>query len=136
MPTQSNVVLNDGQATPVAHTFSARGASPSLATYLDMANGTQVGLGKITLANKATPGAGGSWKTEARITIPVMEAISGSVGGYDPAPKVAFELFAKLEIVCPNRATLAQRKDILAYAKNLAAHASVSALVVDFDPPT
>lgn len=106
-----------------------------LAFWTDVSGGIGIGMGKITLSNVQTTGPNASYKVEARITIPVMETISGDAGGYTPVPKVAFNLFAKTEIVVPNRASLQNRKDILAYAKNLLAHAMMTSTVVDFDPP-
>lgn len=135
MSLQANLVLNDGQATPVARTFSARGADLKLANYIDVSGGIGIGMGKITLSYVQANAANGSYKVEARITLPVMETISGSDGGYTPIPKVAFNLFAKCEFVVPNRASLQNRKDILAYAKNLLAHTLMTETVVDYNPP-
>jgi hypothetical protein len=50
-------------------------------------------------------------------------------------PKVAFNLFGKVEFVVPNRASLQNRKDILAYVKNLLAATVISDTVVDYNPP-
>lgn len=135
MAAQANLSLNDGQTTPVAHTFSARGADMKLARWTDTSAGIGIGMGDITLSCDQARGTNASYKVEARITIPVMEVVSGSDGGYTPVPKVAFNLFAKMEIVVPNRASLQNRKDILAYAKNLLANAVMTSAVVDFEPP-
>lgn len=135
MSAQGNLTLNDGQATPVAHTFSARGADMKLALWTDVSGGIGIGMGKVTLSNVTTAGVSAAYKVEARVTIPVMETISGDAGGYTPVPKVAFNLFGKVEFVVPSRASLQNRKDILAYVKNLLANAVMSDTVVDFNPP-
>lgn len=135
MSAQANLVLNDGQATPVAKTFSARGADLKLAHWTDISGGIGIGMAKITLGNVQAISGNGSYKVEARITLPVMETISGSDGGYTPIPKVAFNVFAKCEFVVPNRASLQNRKDILAFAKNLLAHTVMTETVVDYNPP-
>lgn len=135
MSAQANVVINDGQAAPVAHTFSARGADMKLALWTDTSGGIGIGMGKITLSYVQQPASNGSYKVEARVTIPVMETISGSDGGYTPVPKVAFNLFSKIEFVVPNRASLQNRKDLLAYTKNLLAQAVMSDTIHDYNPP-
>jgi hypothetical protein len=135
MSAQGNLSLNDGQATPVAHTFSARGADMKLALWTDVSGGIGIGMGKITLSNVQSTNGAAAYRVEARVTIPVMEVISGSDGGYTPVPKVAFSMFGKIEFVCPNRSSLQNRKDILAYVKNLAANAVMSDTVETFNPP-
>lgn len=135
MSAQADLSLNDGQASPVAHTFSARGADMKLALWTDVSGGIGIGMGKVTLSYAQADGSNSAYKVEGRVTIPVMEVISGADGGYTPVPKVAFNLFAKIEIVIPNRASLQNRKDILAYVKNFAANAVLTSTVVDFNPP-
>jgi hypothetical protein len=135
MSAQANLVLNDGQATPVAKTFSARGADLKLAKYTDVSGGIGIGMAQVTLSYVQSNASNGSYKVEARITLPVMETISGSDGGYTPIPKVAFNVFGKVEFVVPNRASLQNRKDILAFAKNLLSHTLMTETVVDYNPP-
>jgi hypothetical protein len=137
MSSQSALTLNDGQATPVARTFSARGATASLAKWADVSGGIGIGVPVITMGNLTSgKGSDSAFKLDMRITLPVLEVISGSDGGYTPQPKVAFNLFAKLELVAPNRSTAQNRKDILAFAKNLLSHATTTDAFVNWDVPT
>jgi hypothetical protein len=135
MGTQANIVINDGAATPVAHTFSARGADMAMAVWTNVAPGIGIGMEKATLSYRQDPSAAGSYKVEGRLTLPQMETISGSDGGYTPIPKVAFNCFAKVEFVMPNRASLQNRKDLLALTKNFLANAVWTDTVVNYDPP-
>lgn len=137
MSTQADIVLADGQSTPANHTFSKRGATMNLARYADIASGVMIGQPILTIGNAQTgkPGSG-AWRTEIRIVKPVLEVISGSDGGYTPQPKVAYNLFAKIELVAPDRSALADRKDILAFAKNVLTNAQVTSSFHDFDVPT
>lgn len=134
MSAQSNIVINDGQTTPVAKTFSARGADLHLATWKDTSSGISIGMPTITISNKEQDGSNGAYRVEARITVPVLETISGDAGGYTPSPKVAYKMFGKVELVSPNRATLQNRKDLVAFVKNLMAHTIVTETLVDFNP--
>lgn len=135
MSAQANLQLYDGQTTPVLKTFSARGADMNLAKYTDISSGIGIGLPTITLGNRTVNGTNGTYRVEARITIPVLEAISGDAGGYTAVPKVAFNMFGKVELIAPNRATAQNRKDLKAFVANLMAHAVMSETFVDFNPP-
>lgn len=135
MADQTDLVINDGQATPVAKTFSVRGADMSLAIWKDISGGIAIGTPTVTLSNKDSESQTGSYKTELRITVPVLETISGDAGGYAAVPKVAYKMFGKVELVAPNRATLQNRKDIFAFVANALANAQIKGSFVDFNPP-
>lgn len=140
MSAQVDLVLNDGQATPVAHTFSARGADMGFAKWTETTanGGILVGLPTIiwkwtdpTANDKASP----SYKLEARIMVPVLETISGSDGGYTPAPRVAYSMFGKIELVSPARASAQNRKDLRAYVSGLMSHSVLTNAVNNLDFP-
>jgi len=141
MSAQADIVINDDAATPVAHTFSKRGATMDLAVYKDLSSGMDIGIPVITQSLKKT-GKGDTAvnKVDVRIFVPVLETISGSDGGYTPSPKVAYQLANKMEFWSPVRSSLQNRKDLFAYAKNLLAISSgsnsVYQAVVNFDIPT
>lgn len=135
MSTQANLVLADGQSTPVNHTFSARGADLNLAVWKDISGGIGLGVPSITLSYKETDGTNGAWRCEARFVLPVMEVISGSDGGYTPVPKVAYKMFGKMEFIAPSRSTVQNRKDLKAYMANFLAATVASETLVDFNPP-
>lgn len=136
MSAQSNLVLNDGQSTPVAKTFSARGADMQLAAWRDVTGGISIGMPVVTLSNKENQrGNNGTFRVEARIVIPVLETISGDAGGYTPSPKIAYSLLGKCELIAPLRATTQNRKDLRAFMSNLLAHAVMTETFVDFNPP-
>jgi len=129
MSTQTDLVLPDGQASPVNKTFSARGASLNLAVYKDLSSGLGVGIPTITLGNRETEGNNGTYRVEGRLMLPVTETVDGTT-------RIAYKLFGKTELVAPNRATLQNRKDLVAFMAALTAHATWKALMVDFNAPT
>jgi hypothetical protein len=45
--------------------------------------------------------------------------------GIQPAPTLAYNLIATVELVLPERSTLQQRKDLLAYVKNALSNTAV-----------
>lgn len=137
MASQTDLVLNDGQTTPVARTFSARGASMDLSKWIDISGGINIGMPMITLSN-VTSGKNNdaAWRNEWRVVLPVLETVSGSDGGYTPQPKVAYNMFAKVELVAPNRSLLQSRKDLLAYVKNLLGTTVATGAFTTMDVPT
>lgn len=134
MSAQTNLVLNDGQSTPVATTFSARGADMSLAAWKNITSGISIGFPAITISNRESKGSNGTYRVEARVTIPILEVISGDAGGYTPSPKVAYTMLGKVELISPNRATVQNRKDLRAFVSNLVANALMTETFVDFNP--
>lgn len=136
MAAQADLVLADGQASPVNKTFSKRGADLKIAQWRDISSGLNVGMPYISASMKETNGAEGKVVVDMRIALPVLETISGSDGGYTPQPKVAFTLWGVVSFTLPNRASLQNRKDILAFVKNLLGNAAATDLVHNFDRPT
>lgn len=136
MAAQADLVLADGQTTPVNKTFSKRGADLKIAHWRDISSGVNVGMPYITASMKESNGSEGKVVVDMRVALPVTEVISGSDGGYTPQPKVAFTNWFVGSFTLPNRSSLQNRKDILAFAKNLLANSVVSDFVHNFDRPT
>lgn len=141
MPSLATVVINDGAATPVAHTFSPSNPDKNGTNYwYDRSGGIAIGFPEVSL-NVREPLSGGKvstadrvYRVKARVVMPVMEVTSPTTAtGIQPAPTRAYELIANVEFVLPERSTLQNRKDILAYAKNLMAHAITTAAVQDLE---
>lgn len=136
MASQANLVLNDGQTTPVATTFGMNGSFPQsggaqLATWLNKTSGISIGFPKITLSVRL-----GSTMNEVRkkIELPTLETISGSDGGYTPSPKVAYVVMSDETFKLPVRSTLQNRKDVLAFSKNMNADAVMTNAVHNYEP--
>lgn len=139
MPAFGNIVLADGQNTPVNHTFVPVVIDQAgVAHYEDTAGGIPIGYGrlKLSLRRPNTSSAPGSnsrssvYRAIVKLEIPVLEVTSPSTGsGIQPAPTVAYTSMAQIEFVLPARGTEAERKDILAYAKNSLSNSAVVDLV-------
>lgn len=140
----ANVVLYDGQITPVAHTFSKKkvgdgsDANSILAMWEDRVSGVQVGFTKISQQLRfpgTTKGASRSTKVSVKIAAPIMEVVSNStVSGIAPAPTIAYQNLATIEVVLPERSSLASRADIYAFLKNFVNTNEFKNAVVDLDP--
>jgi hypothetical protein len=121
------IVINDGQATPVAHTFAPVTIDPNgVAQWADRSSGISVGFPKLTYSLKNPSQGSSSYKLTAKVTLPVLEQTSPSTSsGIQPAPTVAYNLIANIELVLPERSTLADRNNLIAYARNYLANVAV-----------
>lgn len=130
----ADLTINDGQATPVAHIFKARRIEGIVAKYQDISGGIAIGYPQVTLSSREPVGSSGNFKVIAKVILPVLETVSGtSYAGIVAAPTLAYSLTFTGEFILPSRSTLAVRKDILAYAKNLMNSAVITSLVQDLD---
>lgn len=123
MSAQSNIVINDGQTTPVAHTFNPKGArregKQDVAIWKDQSPANAVGY--LTLQEIHTPvNANGMEKFQYIIDVPVLEQ-AGSGGTFVPPPTRAFGSIVKIEFWLHERASAADLSNIYAYAKNFLA---------------
>lgn len=90
----ANIVVFDGQSTPVSHTFIAESVSRAgndvIATYKEAIVGVpDYAQGRITV--KRSKLGSGVTRTSVRVEMPVMESVSGvNSAGYTAAPKVAY----------------------------------------------
>jgi hypothetical protein len=121
----ANIVINDGKATPVAHTFAPVTIDQAgVAKWADRSGGISVGFPTISYSLKSPNQASKSYKLVAKVSLPVLEQTSPSTAsGIQPAPTVAYSLLANIELVLPERSTLADRKDLFAFVKNALANA-------------
>lgn len=129
MASFANIIINDGQATPVAHTFAIKTNDNGVSTYEDRVSGVPVGYGKlITRISETTD----QRTVKIDILVPVLEAVSGTnAQGFVPPAKVAYRNIGKIEFRTSARSTLQQRKDLVAYVKNTVNLALISSLVAD-----
>lgn len=130
------LTLADGQATPVNHTYSP---SPDLNSNLprweDRSGGIAMGFPVLTMSVRRPTKDYRSYKVHMKVATPILETTSASTAsGIPPGPVVSYTLLGNLEFVLPERSTLQQRKDILAYVKNALANAIMTSAVQDFEP--
>lgn len=124
MSAQSNIVINDGATTPVAHTFNPKGAravadGKSVALWRDQTPAQAVGY--LTLTEQHAPANGnGMEKFRYVIDVPTLESPS-SGGAFVPPPTKAYSTIAVVEVWMHNRASLDELKNVVAYVKNFTA---------------
>lgn len=145
MPAFAAITINDGATTPVAHTFNPSGLSNdamNIAKYADRSGGTAIGFPRITVslrepvpAKNGQPSAAGRvFRASFQVKVPKLETLGTNDQGITPPPTLAYTAMFTGEFVIPERASLQDRKDLLAYVKNLLAHAVTTSIVQDLDP--
>lgn len=136
----ANIVLTDGNATPVAHTFAPAKTSADMALYEDRVNGIYVGYNKLTVTLTRPQGnsnvANRNLKLNVKIETPKLEVVSNStVSGISPAPTISYRPFGELNFVFPERCSKADRKDLRAYFLKALADAAIIAAIEDYELP-
>lgn len=131
----ASMTLADGQATPVNHTFAPVGIDQaSVAKWADRSGGIALGFPAVSFSLRAPSKASRNFRLTAKVVTPVLEVTSPSTAtGIQPAPTLAYNLVANVDIILPERSTVAQRKDLLAYLQNYLASTVVESAVEDFE---
>jgi len=123
MSTIANVVINDMEATPIAHTFLPVQQSPVAKYRENVVDIPVAGQGTITVAltNKSS-----LYKVRVQLEMPVMEeATAQNAAGYTAAPKTAHTLRADVTFFAHSRTTEQQRKNLIELFSNAMDNAQV-----------
>lgn len=125
MPAQSSIVLDDGQTTPVAHTFVPNGALANpqgkvIAEWVDRSVGQRVGYWSL-VEQYSPPNGNKIEKWRFVLSRPTLETLSNNTStGIDPAPTKAFDSTLVMEFWVHERASEAELDDLAALAIELA----------------
>lgn len=144
MPALASLTVNDGQATPVAHTFTpVRLDEKGVATFYDRSSGIAIGFPRFTFSLKEPIGiykAGAqssgqrAYRSVMTIDVPKLESTSAATGtGISPAPTVAYVHSARIQLDMPERGTPADRSDLHAYAGNFLANATIKSALQNLE---
>lgn len=145
MPSLASFVVNDGQATPVVHTFSpVRIDEKGVASFFDRSGGIAIGFPRFTISLKepvnpirvglASDARKRNYKAIMTWDVPVLESTSAATGtGIAPAPTVAYVHSGRLELILPERGTLANRNDLLAYVTNTLWHTTIKSVIQNLE---
>jgi hypothetical protein len=137
MSAVANIVLNDAQGSPVAHTFIPLGQDKLGAWWWEDQTGTaSIGYNRISMQLvRSTIGAAGdsSGNRTNRIKIgihtPKLETLSNNSAGLTPPPTVAYVPRCNIEFIISDRAALQDRKDLRKYADFLLAETQLTNMV-------
>lgn len=142
MGAASNIVINDGEATPVARTFEPARIDGNFSQFENRINGVYAGYDKVTIDLKRptgpiVEGVNRNLKLTFRIETPMMKTAStgGTSAGYTAGPAVDYRLVAELKLTLPEQASEQDRKNLRTLLANLADHSVYSAACDSFDLP-
>lgn len=137
----ANVTLSDAAGTPVVHTFTptrvgVEGANLKALWHDRSANaGVSAGFFTLDMSYSAPSKDRKSYRLGLKLSTPVLEVLSNStVTGIEPAPTVSHVPLVQIDFVLPERATLQNRKDLLAMVRELIDETIVTNLVESLEP--
>lgn len=145
MPNVAPIVISDGLATPVSHTFHPnRIDKDGYRRFVDRQLGVQALYPEIhigffparstTSRDKGATIDGLATKVVLKVLVPVPDISSPTTGtGLQPAPSKAFEEMVSITFTHPIRGGKQTREDAFAYIKNLLNLATTKTVVVDME---
>lgn len=143
MGSQANIVINDVETVPVAHTFTSAGAGwdsnlkAMLANWEDSSAAAAVGFWRLSMSFKRPAAQEKNYRIIAKTLVPVLENVSNStISGIAPAPTVAYTNAYETRYVLPERSTLQSRKNGNAIHKGFLANAQTTTAVETLLPVT
>lgn len=122
----ANMTIADGAATPVNHTFTAKGVLNGVAKWKDQVTGVELGMPTITASIRESTKTNPMTKVTIKFRLPALET--------DPSflvPTLAYEDSATIEFLTHTRDTLQNRDDLQTFVYNMLNQASMIALVKD-----
>lgn len=133
MAALATIVINDGKATPVAHSLNPISSDGHLYQFRENLSSLPI-IGQVVAELRLIRGKGPTPldKVRAKVYVPCLETITGNNSqGYTASAKVAYSLQSMHEFFLPQRATSDQAKDVLAYSKNLLSNQILIDMIVD-----
>jgi len=127
MPAIATLSINDGQASPAAHSFAPVSTDGTRAKWADRSPSIPAGF-KLLSIEMAEPSGN---RTVHKVTFGFTDPVVASVDGADTVVRYNS---AKVELNINPDSTLQNRKDILAYVANCLDHASVKSAVENLEP--
>jgi len=128
MAQAANIVLADGQATPVNRTFSVEDVKSGIATFVDRSTGMASRFARLTL-RWATPQPNKAAKESFLVSMPVYGVLPSGAQGVIYTPRF------RVEVELPDGCTDAERKDLYAFGINGLQNTLVRGSLRDYDFP-
>jgi hypothetical protein len=141
MPQIAAIVINDGAATPVAHTFSPLGRDKAGVFWWEQTNpapANKLGAKRIGYKQDREMAARSqltaSSKASYTLWVPTLETLGNNSAGITPPATVAYREVARIEFTLAERSLTQERKDTRVLAINLLSHAMATANVDTLEP--
>lgn len=126
MPAIAALSINDGQATPAAHTFAVVGTTGQKAVWADKTGGIPVGYVKLTQEVREAKSSTGAHSVIFGYELPTVSTVSG----VNTRARVSS---AQVRFNFAQDSTDQERKDLVAYVINSLSNASVRPSVYNIE---
>ena len=141
MPAIAPVTINDGAASPVAHTFTPLGKDDKGVYWFEQTTPTptnilgakRIGYSQNRITDPKSALTGYSLVTLS-VSLPTLETLGNTSAGITPPPTVAYTEVARISFRVAERSTTQERKDTRVLMANLLAHAMTVAAVDTLQP--
>ena len=127
MSQAANIVLADGQATPVNVTFTPESVTPALSIFSDRSAGAAVGFRRLKVSNRFAGGKSTVNRASFSVEYPVITTVNG-------ISSQAYVLRANVDLILPDQATDMERKNLYAFIKNGLTNTLIQGAMRDLDP--
>lgn len=141
MPQASNIVINDGSATPVAFTFAPIGKDAQGVFWWEQVTPAPINpIAAVKISYRQERGMrsskqlNSSSKAVYAVWVPTAETLANNSAGIVPAPTLAYEEKARVEFTLAERSTAAERKNTRVFIQNLLASAMAVANIDTLQP--
>jgi hypothetical protein len=127
MPAISSLSINDGQVSPVAHTFAVGSTNGQEAYWLEKSAGSSLGYYKLTYRANSAKSPSAADTVEVQLSLPTLSTA-------DDVISQARRSSASLRFNFAQSATDQERKDLVAYVTNFLANSTVKAAASAIEP--
>lgn len=127
MSQAANIVLADGQATPVNVTFTPESVTPAISVFADRSASSAVGFRRLKVSNRFASGKSTVNRAAFSVEYPVTTTVNGIT-------TQAYVLRANIDLILPDQATDTERKNLYAFLKNGLASSLIQGALRDLDP--
>lgn len=132
--------INDAETSPIAHTFTPLGPDKDGVQWFEQtvpapsnalaAKRFSVSIKRADLGKQLN----GVTRITGRFWYPVMETLATSDSGITPPPTVAYQLYAELRYVIPERSSEQERKNLKTLVANLQTPQSLIDVITKLQP--
>lgn len=131
MAAASDIVVNDGQSTPVAHTFSPARKDGGLVIYEERTTANSPrGFYTLGVSQTSPKAANAVIRTKLSFEVPI-EVHDTNLDVYTYPSSMRFNI----DVLMPKDISTDDRADMAAYIKNILTHATIQALIANLDAP-
>lgn len=127
MPTFTSLTVNDGQTTPVAHTFAPLSREGGVATFVDRSPAIAAGWKRIKHEVVSAQQTGAANRVKITAEDPVVATVDAQL-------KVVRRSTASINLNFAQDATDQERKDLVAYCINYLSNTTVKNGIIAIEP--